>query len=126
MNGNHNGLNYYVDGVQVPSDLNRVLGTEIDPADIGYLDVLQGAYPAQYGDKFAAVLDVGTKAYAGPAGYAFSLGGRLFRRAAERGDDSRPGRRAGGSLTVASYLSRSDWGLDPAGAGFAARCRQRR
>ncbi len=112
INGNHNGLNYYVDGVQLPADLNRVLGTELDPADIGYLDVLQGAYPAQYGDRFASVLNVGTKAYAGPAGYAFSVAGGSF--AAQQssvaihtpvGD--------GGSLTLASFLGQSDWGLDP-------------
>jgi len=113
VNGNHNGLNYYVDGVQLPADLNRVLGTEIDPADIGYLDVLQGAYPAQYGDRFASVLNVGTKAYAGPAGYTISLTGGSFATQQSTLAVHTPVSAAGGSLTLASFLGRSNWGLDP-------------
>ncbi len=43
MNGDHNGLNYVVDGVQIPEGLNRVLGNEIDPANIGFAEILEGA-----------------------------------------------------------------------------------
>ena len=35
INGDHNGLNYVVDGVEIPEGLNRVLGNEIDPSTSG-------------------------------------------------------------------------------------------
>jgi hypothetical protein len=113
VNGDHNGLNYYLDGVQVPADLNRVLGTEIDPSDIGYLDVLEGAYPAQYGDKFAAVLNIGTKAYAGPAGYVFSAAGGSYNTYESSLSVHTPVGAGGGSLSIAAFGSRNSWGLDP-------------
>jgi hypothetical protein len=113
VNGDHNGLNYYIDGVQVPANLNRVLGTEIDPSDIGYLDVLEGAYPAQYGDKFAAVLNIGTKANAGPGGYEISaVGGSFNTYQGSFSAHTQVGAR-GGSLTVASFFGQNSWGLDP-------------
>ncbi len=113
VNGDHNGLNYYIDGVQVPSNLNRVLGTEVDPADIGYLDVLEGAYPAQYGDKFAAVLNIGTKAYAGPPGFDLSAEGGSFGTFQGSFSAHAPIGARGGSISFASFLGRNDWGLDP-------------
>jgi Carboxypeptidase regulatory-like domain/TonB dependent receptor-like, beta-barrel len=113
VNGDHNGLNYYIDGVQVPANLNRVLGTEIDPSFIGYLDLLEGAYPAQYGDKFAAILNVGTKAAAGPAGAGASLTGGSYNTYEAEFNVHAPVGSHGGSLTVASYLGRNGWGLDP-------------
>ncbi|HEY1654589.1 MAG TPA: TonB-dependent receptor, partial [Candidatus Tumulicola sp.] len=114
VNGDHNGLNYYIDGVQVPANLNRVLGTEIDPSNIGYLDILEGAYPAQYGDKFAAILNIGTKANAGPAGFeAFAQGGS-FNTYQGSVSMHEPIGTKGGSLTLAGFLGRDSWGLDPA------------
>jgi hypothetical protein len=113
VNGDHNGLNYYIDGVQVPANLNRVLGTEIDPADIGYLDVLEGAYPAQYGDKFAAVLNIGTKANAGSAGYEASASAGSFGAYSGSFSAHTPVGARGGALTVATYFGSSAWGLDP-------------
>ena len=71
MNGDHNGINYVVDGVQIPEGLNRVLGNEIDPSDIGFAELIEGAYPAQYGDKFAGVLNISTRSKTGPAGGTF-------------------------------------------------------
>lgn len=68
INGDHNGISYIVDGVPLPEELNRVLGNEIDPSTIAFMNVIEGAYPAQYGNHFAGVLDIGTKSYTGPAG----------------------------------------------------------
>jgi hypothetical protein len=113
INGDHNGINYYIDGVQVPANLNRVLGTEVDPSDIGYLDVLEGAYPAQYGDKFAAVLNIGTKADAGPAGYEFSATGGSYNTYQESFSAHAPLGTRGGSLTFAEFAGSNSWGLDP-------------
>jgi TonB dependent receptor/Carboxypeptidase regulatory-like domain/TonB-dependent Receptor Plug Domain len=73
INGDHNGINYIVDGIQVPQGLNRVLGNEIDPANIGFAEILEGAYPAQYGDKFAAVVNISTRSKTGPAGADLDL-----------------------------------------------------
>lgn len=73
INGDHGDINYYVDGVQVPQELNRVVGNEIDPNDIAFMDVMEGAYPAQYGGRFAAVINVNTRisnGAAGASGYA--------------------------------------------------------
>jgi len=71
INGDHNGIQYIVDGVQLAESLNRVLGNEVDPATISFINALQGAYPAQYGGPFATILDIGTKAYSGPTGANF-------------------------------------------------------
>ncbi|MGZ3529796.1 MAG: TonB-dependent receptor domain-containing protein [Vulcanimicrobiaceae bacterium] len=114
INGDHNGLNYYIDGVQVPANLNRVLGTELDLSTISYLDVLEGAYPAQYGDKFAAVLNAGTKAYAGPAGYNVDVTGGSFGTYDGTFGLHTPLGSRGGSLSLASRLERNNWGIDPA------------
>jgi hypothetical protein len=113
INGDHNGLNYNIDGVQVPANLNRVVGNEIDPSDIGYLDVLEGAYPAQYGDKFAAVLNIGTKANAGPAGYNASIGGGSFGTYNGSYAAHMPVGSHGGSVSLAAYAGQDTWGIDP-------------
>jgi len=68
INGDHGGINYVVDGVPIPQELNREIGTELDPADVSFMDVIEGAYPAQYGVRFAAVVNVTTKVGSGPPG----------------------------------------------------------
>ncbi len=61
INGDHGDINYIVDGVPVPQELNREAGSEFDPTDISFVDVMQGAYPAQYGDRFASVVNITTR-----------------------------------------------------------------
>ncbi|HEX3466041.1 MAG TPA: TonB-dependent receptor [Candidatus Elarobacter sp.] len=78
INGDHNGINYLVDGIQIPQGLNRVLGNEIDPANIGFAEVLEGAYPAQYGDKFGAVVNISSRSKTGPAGANLDLRGGSY------------------------------------------------
>jgi len=53
INGDHGDINYIVDGVSIPQELNRELGSEFDVANAAYVDVLEGAYPAQYGGRGA-------------------------------------------------------------------------
>jgi hypothetical protein len=113
FNGDHNGINYYVDGVPVPSNLNRVLGTEVDPTTIGYLEVLEGAYPAQYGNKFAAVLNIGTKTFAGPAGFNADLSAGSFATYDGLVGGHSPLGDRGGSVSFAVRLQRNEWGIDP-------------
>ncbi len=80
INGDHGDINYIVDGVSIPQELNRAVGTEFDVSDAAFVDVIQGAYPAQYGGRFASVIDISTRAGNGPAGYAASIGGGTFGR----------------------------------------------
>jgi hypothetical protein len=69
MNGDHGVIDYVLDGVPIPQALNREVGSEIDPNDISFLDVLEGAYPAQYGLRFGSVLNITTRAGTGPPGF---------------------------------------------------------
>jgi hypothetical protein len=69
VNGDHGVIDYLIDGVPLPQALNREVGSEIDPNDISYLDVMEGAYPAQYGLRFGSILNITTRSGAGPAGF---------------------------------------------------------
>ena len=69
INGDHGVIDYLIDGVALPQALNREVGSEIDPADISFLDVIEGAYPAQYGLRFGAIMNVTTRSGSGPAGF---------------------------------------------------------
>ena len=80
INGDHGDINYIVDGVALPQALNRVIGSEIDPSNVGFAEVLEGAYPAQYGEKFGAVLNLGTRASDGTRGFSFDTSGGSFSR----------------------------------------------
>jgi hypothetical protein len=66
INGDHGDINYIVDGVAMPQALNRVVGTEFNPGDAAFVDVLQGAYPAQYGERFATILNISTRTGSAP------------------------------------------------------------
>ncbi|HEY0798169.1 MAG TPA: TonB-dependent receptor, partial [Candidatus Baltobacteraceae bacterium] len=68
VNGDHGVIDYLIDGVPLPQALNREVGSEIDPSDIAFLDVIEGAYPAQYGLRFGSILNITTRSGAGPAG----------------------------------------------------------
>ena len=114
VNGDHNGLNYYIDGVQLPASLNRVAGGEVDPNDIGYLDVIEGAYPAMYGGRFAAVLNIGTRAYSGPPGYTFDANGGSYGSYGSSLSLHAPVGTRGGSYSFSASTSGTDWSLDPA------------
>jgi hypothetical protein len=69
INGDHGVINYQIDGVPLPQELNRDIGGEINLNDISFIDVIEGAYPAQYGLKFGSVLNMTTRAGTGPAGF---------------------------------------------------------
>jgi hypothetical protein len=47
INGDHGDVNYIVDGVPIPQELNRNIGTEFDPNDIAFVEAIEGAYPAK-------------------------------------------------------------------------------
>ncbi len=111
INGDHGDLNYVVDGVSIPQALNREVGTEIDPSDIAFMDVLEGAYPAQYGGRFAAVVNIDTKASRGPTGLNGYVTGGSF--ASYDSDLEYHAPIGKGSIEIASRQERSARALDP-------------
>jgi len=69
MNGDHGVIDYILDGVALPQELNRDLGGEINLDDLSFVNLIEGAYPAQYGLKFGSVFNMATRAGTGPAGF---------------------------------------------------------
>lgn len=113
INGDHNGIQYILDGVPLAESLNRVVGNEIDPSTIGFMNVLEGAYPAQYGGPFAAVLDIGTKAYSGPTGATFQGQAGSYNSYDGIFDFHTPVGR-GGSLVLSGRMGQNGRAIDPA------------
>ncbi|HTU81899.1 MAG TPA: TonB-dependent receptor, partial [Candidatus Acidoferrales bacterium] len=70
INGDHGVINYTIDGVPLPQELNRDIGSEININNLSFVDVIEGAYPAQYGLRFGAVFNMSTLAGTGPAGFS--------------------------------------------------------
>lgn len=112
INGDHNGLQYIVDGVVLPEGLNRIAGNEIDPSTIAFLNALQGAYPAQYGGPFATILDIGTKTFTGPtaAGFVGTIGSYNYYDGVLNFHTPVG---AGGSLSLVGRLNQNGRALDP-------------
>jgi hypothetical protein len=111
LNGDHGDINYIVDGVQIPQELNRTIGTEFDPNDIAFIETLQGAYPAQYGERFASVINVNTRNGSGPPGFSTQFNaGSFFHVDADAAYHANIGKAA---FVVAARNESSDRGLDP-------------
>jgi hypothetical protein len=111
LNGDHGDVNYIIDGVPIPQELNRNIGTEFDPNDIAFVEVMQGAYPAQYGERFASVINVNTRNGAGPPGFnaQFDIGSYTHFDT----DLSYHAPIGTGSLVVAARNEQGTRGLDP-------------
>ena len=111
LNGDHGDINYIVDGVAIPQELNRTIGTEFDPNDIAFVETLQGAYPAQYGERFASVINVNTRNGSGPPGFIGQFNaGSFFHVDADAAYHANIGKAA---FVVAARNESSDRGLDP-------------
>ena len=111
LNGDHGDVNYIVDGVPIPQELNRNIGTEFDPGDIAFIQAIQGAYPAQYGERFATVINATTRNGAGPPGFTAELAAGSF--TSLDADIAYHAPIGLGSLIVAGRNERSTRGLDP-------------
>lgn len=112
MNGDHGVINYVIDGVPIPQALNRQLGSEINSNDVSFLDVIEGAYPAQYGLKFGDVLNFSTKAETGPAGYDAGVSAGSYADMVQTLNFHAP-IAGGGGYSVGVRNERSNRGLDP-------------
>jgi Carboxypeptidase regulatory-like domain/TonB dependent receptor/TonB-dependent Receptor Plug Domain len=111
INGDHGDINYIVDGVPIPQELNRSVGTEFDPNDLAFVEALEGAYPAQYGERFASVLNINTRSGNGPPGFTGDISAGSYGYA-----DSTLGYHTNvgsGSLVAAVRNERGNRGLDP-------------
>ncbi len=116
LNGDHGVINYVVDGVPIPQALNRQIGSEIDSNDISFVDVVEGAWPAQYGLRFGSSLNIATRAGSGPAGADFGV-----RAGSYANLDSSLAYHApisgGGGYDVALRAQQGTRGLDPPDLG---------
>ncbi|MEO9170234.1 MAG: TonB-dependent receptor [Candidatus Baltobacteraceae bacterium] len=111
INGDHGDINYIVDGVPIPQELNRSVGSEFDPADVSFVEVLQGAYPARYGERFASVVNISTRVGNGAPGFSGYTSAGSY--AAVDSSLGYHGPLAGGSLVVNLRADRNDRFLDP-------------
>jgi hypothetical protein len=112
MNGDHGVINYVLDGVALPQELNRDIGGEINLNDVSFIDLIEGAYPAQYGMKFGSVFNIATRAGTGPPGFDgdFSYGSYADVNSTIGYHAPLPG---GGGMDIAISANRTDRGLDP-------------
>ena len=111
INGDHGDINYVVDGVPVPQELNRPVGAEFDPSDVSFVEVLQGAYAAQYGGRFASVVNISTKANGTVPGFdGYTTAGSFGHVDSSLGYHGRIGK---GSYVANVRAEQSDRFLDP-------------
>ena len=111
INGDHGDINYIIDGVSIPQELNRNIGTEFNSDDVAFVDVLEGAYPAQYGERFASVLNIDTRSGAGSRAYDGSIDAGSFGTLdSSIGYQGPMGR---GSIVTSFRDSMTSRGLDP-------------
>jgi hypothetical protein len=111
LNGDHGDVNYVVDGVSIPQELNREIGSEFDVADAAYVDVIEGAYPAQYGGRFAAVVNIAPLAGGAPAGYSGHIEAGSYASEDASFEVHEPA--SAGGLVLAAHAGLSGRALDP-------------
>jgi hypothetical protein len=116
MNGDHGVINYMLDGVPLPQELNRDIGGEINLNNLSLVDLIEGAYPAQYGLKFGSVFNMATKAGTGPAGFDGYLSGGSYTDAQGQIGYHAP-IPGGGGFDVAFSGQQTTRGLDPPNFG---------
>lgn len=60
VRGEHNGLQYRLNGIIIPEGIS-VFGQTLDPRLVNSLKLITGALPAEYGLRTAGIIDVTTK-----------------------------------------------------------------
>jgi hypothetical protein len=112
MNGDHGVIDYMLDGVALPQELNRDIGGEINLDDLSFVDLIEGAYPAQYGMKFGSVFDMATRAGTGPPGFDYSASAGSYTDLQSTLGYHAP-LNGGGGFDIALAGLKTDRGLDP-------------
>lgn len=115
LNGDHGDINYIVDGVSIPQELNRNIGSEFDPSNVAFAEVIQGAYPAQYGERFASVIDINTRTGLGARGFTANFLGGSYAHADTTLGWHQP--LGAGALVLSTRNERTDRATDPPNFG---------
>jgi outer membrane receptor protein involved in Fe transport len=74
IRGEHNGLQYRLNGIILPEGLS-VFGQSLDPRLIASMSLITGALPAEYGLRTAGIIDLKTKSGVVDSGGSVSLYG---------------------------------------------------
>jgi hypothetical protein len=74
IRGEHNGLQYRLNGIILPEGLS-VFGQSLDPRLISSMQIITGALPAEYGLRTAGIVDISSKSGALEPGGSVSLYG---------------------------------------------------
>jgi outer membrane receptor for ferrienterochelin and colicins len=75
VRGEHNGLQYRINGVILPEGI-AVFGQSLDPRLISSISLVTGALPAEYGLRTAGIIDITTKSgLQAPGGFVSVYGG---------------------------------------------------
>ena len=96
IRGEHNGLQYRLDGVILPEGLS-VFSQALSPRIAGNIELITGALPAEYGLRTAGIIDVTTKSG------AFDNGGSVTVYGGSH-DDIEPSVEYGGSSGNLNYF----------------------
>ncbi len=101
VRGEHNGLQYRLNGIIIPEGIS-VFGQTLDPRLANSVDLITGALPAEYGLRTAGVIDVQTKAGTfTPGGHVGVYGGSH--------SDLQPSFDYGGSAGSFNYFVSGDY-----------------
>ncbi len=101
IRGEHNGLQYRLNGIIIPEGIS-VFGQTLDPRLAASVRLITGALPAEYGDRTAGIIDVQTKTG------LFEPGGQVGVYGGSHGEIN-PSVDYGGSSGGFNYFVSGDW-----------------
>jgi outer membrane receptor for ferrienterochelin and colicins len=101
IRGEHNGLQYRLNGVILPEGIS-VFGQSLDPRFIASMSLVTGALPAEYGLRTAGIIDITTKSGIEAPGGSVSLYGGSH-------GEVQPSLTYGGGVGSFSYLVTGDF-----------------
>ena len=101
VRGEHNGLQYRLNGVIIPEGISA-FGQTLDPRFVGSLKLITGALPAEYGLRTAGIIDVQTKTG------VYQPGGEISVYGGSHGE-IQPGFNYGGSDGSLNYYVSGDY-----------------
>ncbi|MBV8979251.1 MAG: TonB-dependent receptor [Alphaproteobacteria bacterium] len=107
VRGEHNGLQYRLNGIIIPEGIS-VFGQTLDPRLADSVKLITGALPAEYGGRTGGIVDVQTKTGVFDAGGQAGLYGGSHRELAPSID-------YGGSLGSFNYFVSGDYTTDTLG-----------
>jgi outer membrane receptor for ferrienterochelin and colicins len=101
IRGEHNGLQYRLNGVILPEGIS-VFGQSLDPRFIASMSLVTGALPAEYGLRTAGIIDITTKSGIEAPGGSVSIYGGSH-------GEIQPSLTYGGGFGSFSYLVTGDF-----------------